>query len=193
MDQTSQNPAVADGKKKEKTPMTPFDVLEAFILALVAVILVFTSVCRITIVYGESMESTLYAGDALVVSRAHYTPKNGDIVVIHQPTPAHPEPLIKRVIAVGGQTIDIDFNTWTVTVDGQVIEEDYMLLKTDRRITSDYTYPMEIPEGYVFVMGDNRNHSADSRSINVGLIDERSILGRVILRIAPLDRFGSVK
>ena len=139
------------------------------------------------------MENTLYGGEALLVSRLPYTPKNGDVVVIHQPTPYHPEPLIKRVIAVGGQTIDIDFNTWTVTVDGQVIEEDYMLLKTDRRITSDYTYPMEITEGYVFVMGDNRNHSADSRSMEVGLIDVRSFLGPVILRIAPLDRFGPVQ
>ena len=177
-------------KKKDTT--TFLDILESFVLSAVAVVLLFTLVFRITIVDGPSMQDTLQHGDALLVSNLFYTPKCGDVVIVHQPTESYPDPIVKRVIAVGGQTIDIDFNTWTVTVDGVVIEEDYIKLTTDQRVTSDFTFPMEIPEGYVFVMGDNRNHSADSRSAKIGLIDERMIVGHVLLRFKPLSAFGTV-
>lgn len=177
-------------KKKDTT--TFLDILESFVLSAVAVVLLFTLVFRITIVDGPSMQDTLRHGDALLVSNLFYTPKCGDVVIVHQPTESYPDPIVKRVIAVGGQTIDIDFNTWTVTVDGVVIEEDYIKLTTDQRVTSDFTFPMEIPEGYVFVMGDNRNHSADSRSSKIGLIDERMIVGHVLLRFKPLSAFGTV-
>lgn len=180
----------APAKKKESTSF--LDILESFVLSAVAVVLLFTLVFRITIVDGPSMQDTLQHGDALLVSNLFYTPKCGDVVIVHQPTESYPDPIVKRVIAVGGQTIDIDFNTWTVTVDGKVIEEDYIKLTNDQRVTSDFTFPMEIPEGYVFVMGDNRNHSADSRSSKIGLIDERMIVGHVLLRFMPLSTFGTV-
>ena len=99
------------------------------------------------------------------------------------------KPIVKRVIATAGQTVDIDFSTWTLTVDGVVIDEPYIKLTTDQQITSDWTYPMQIPEGYIFVMGDNRNHSADSRCRDIGLIDERCVVGKAFVRVFPLNRF----
>lgn len=190
-----QNPETIDMENtppKKKELATFLDILESFVLSAVAVVLLFTLVFRITIVDGPSMQDTLLHGDALLVSNLFYTPECGDVVIVHQPTEFYPDPIVKRVIAVGGQTIDIDFNTWTVTVDGVVLEEDYIKLTNDQRITSDFTFPMEIPEGYVFVMGDNRNHSADSRSSKIGLIDERMIVGHVLLRFMPFSTFGAV-
>lgn len=176
----------------KKMSDTLLDVLEAFVLSAMSVILIFTFFLRITIVDGPSMEDTLHDGEALLVSDFLYTPNAGDIVIIHQPTPHYPDPLVKRIIAVGGQTVDIDFDTWTVTVDGVVIDEPYIKLTDDQRITSNLTYPLVVPEGCVFVMGDNRNHSADSRTSLIGMIDVRCILGKVLLRIAPLPVFGPV-
>lgn len=189
MDNEKQQPQATEEAapiSKERIASTLLDVLESFVLAAMAVLILFTCAFRVSIVKGQSMEDTLFEGDVILLHDVFYTPKYGDIVVIHQPTPHYPDPLVKRIIAVGGQTVDIDFSTWEVTVDGVVLEEDYMKLETDRRITSDYTFPMTIPEGYVFVMGDNRNHSADSRSSDIGLIDERSILGKFIWRVCRI-------
>ena len=195
MDNEKQTPATGEENpplSAKKAASSLLDVLESFVFSAIAVILIFTFLFRITIVDGPSMEDTLHHGDVLLVSELFYTPKCGDVVIVHQPTELYPDPIVKRIIAVGGQTIDIDFDTWTVTVDGVVIEDDYLKLTNDRRLTSDYSYPLEIPEGYVFVMGDNRNHSADSRTDDIGLIDTRSILGRVLLRLAPLSACGTV-
>ncbi|MBQ8207278.1 MAG: signal peptidase I, partial [Clostridia bacterium] len=99
--------------------------------------------------------------------------------------------------ATEGQTVDIDFDTWTVTItdtDGTEFvldESEYMYLKEGYTITtSDWEYPLEIPEGYLFVMGDNRNHSTDSRSRWIGLVDERRVIGKAILRLTPFSKFG---
>ena len=136
------------------------------------------------------MENTLLAGDYLLVSDIAYTPQAGDIVVVHNVGLRHyNKPIVKRVIATAGQTVDIDFSTWTLTVDGAVIDEPYIKLTTDQQLTSDWTYPMQIPEGYIFVMGDNRNHSADSRCRDIGLIDERCVVGKAFVRVFPLSRF----
>ena len=136
------------------------------------------------------MENTLLEKDYLIVSNVNCSPEQGDIIVVHNVgLRYYKDPIIKRVIATEGQVVDIDFDTWTVTVDGVVLDEPYLKLTNDDRRTSDWTYPVTIPEGYVFVMGDNRNHSADSRSKEIGLIDERCIIGKALVRVFPFDRF----
>ena len=138
------------------------------------------------------MENTLHDGEYVLVRTAFYEPTQGDIVVVHDKSldGLYGDPLIKRVIAVGGQTVDIDFDTWTVTVDGVVIDEPYIKLDPSVNLTSAWTYPLTVPEGEVFVMGDNRDHSGDSRSASVGTVDERCIVGKAALRYFPFDKFG---
>ena len=167
-----------------------FDMLELFAICASVILLVFTFFIRPTVVEGESMEDTLLGGDYLLVTSVGYEPTPGDIVVAHNVgLPYYSDPIVKRVIATEGQTVNIDFETWTLTVDGVVVEEPYRKLTPDDFRTSDWLYPITIPEGYVFVMGDNRNHSADSRSKDIGMMDERCIIGKAVLRVFPFDRF----
>ena len=128
------------------------------------------------------MNPTLKNGDWLTVSAITTEVKTGDIVVVTQPNSLN-EPLIKRVIAKGGDTINIDFIEGVITVNGLTLYEPYIAEKTE--IMGDYVYPLEIPEGYIFVMGDNRNESLDSRFKTIGLIDERYVLGVANARIFP--------
>ncbi|MCL2034726.1 MAG: signal peptidase I [Oscillospiraceae bacterium] len=168
-----------------------FDWIESAIMALVCVILVFTFIGRQVGVSGDSMINTLNDQDRLVAVTFMYKPKNGDIVVATKPNLRN-EPLIKRVIAVGGQTIDINRETGEILVDGVVIEEDYIREPMDPRSTGDMDYPVAVPPGYVFLMGDNRNYSWDSRYQGVGLIDERHILGKAVYRIMPYKNMGGL-
>ena len=166
-----------------------FDILELFAICASVILLVFAFIIRPTVVEGASMEDTLLGGDYLLVTNVGYEPTPGDIVVAHNVgLPYYSDPIVKRVIATAGQTVDIDFDTWTLTVDGIVVEEPYRKLTADDFRTSDWLYPITIPEGYVFVMGDNRNHSADSRSKDIGMMDERCIIGKAVLRVFPFDR-----
>nr|MDE5741001.1 signal peptidase I [Oscillospiraceae bacterium] len=159
-------------------------------------------IMRIANVDGESMLPTLVDGDRLIVSHIMYTPKAGDIVIVNSENgnvygennqitkvDGLGKVIVKRVIAVGGQTVDIDFNTGEVKVDGTVLTEDYIqdLTKQDE---GGHRYPVTVPEGYVFVMGDNRMNSTDSRSTLVGFVDEEDILGKVVLRVFPFDSIG---
>ena len=166
-----------------------FDIAETLALSTCAVVLIFTFIVRLAIVDGPSMMNTLEDSDALIVSDLAFEPKYGDIVVFQKLKSSEGEKaLVKRVIATENQVVDIDFDTWTVTVDGVPIdEEDYRYLATDRRVTSEYDFPVTVPEGYVFVMGDNRNHSMDSRSKTIGFVDTREIFGRVLCRVFPLS------
>lgn len=167
-----------------------FDILELFVSCAAVILLIFTFIIRPTVVEGPSMENTLLEGDYLLVGGISYTPTPGDIVVVHNVgLRYYGNPIVKRVIATEGQVVDIDFSTWTVTIDGKVLDEPYRKLAPDDFITSDWEYPVTIPEGYLFVMGDNRNHSSDSRSKEIGLIDERCVVGRAIVRVLPLERF----
>lgn len=154
---------------------------------IIFVVLLLTFVIRTVTVFGPSMEPTLHERNGLLTTRLGGAPKNGQIVAIVQPNAIN-EPLIKRVIATGGQTVDIDFDTGEVSVDGTVLEEPYINDYT--YLSYDMTFPQTVPEGCVFVMGDNRNHSLDSRSSIVGMIDNRYILGKILFRFAPLDRIG---
>jgi len=136
------------------------------------------------------MIPTLADGDKLIVWGVGYEPQRGDVVIVDSYT-AYGKPLVKRVIAKGGDTISIDYNTGAVTVNGELLQEDYIAEPT--YLGYDVVFPYTVPEGFVFVMGDNRNASLDSRSSSVGCIDERDILGKVLVRFLPVSNFGVVK
>ena len=163
-----------------------YEWLESFVFAIILILLVFVFVVRVVGVNGESMLPTLNHGDWLTISSINPTIDRGDIVVITQPNTLN-EPLIKRVIAVGGDTLKINFVTGEVFVNGEVIEEPYIYAPTAR--PGDFKEPIKIPEGYVFVMGDNRNNSLDSRFDTIGIIDERYILGVANARVYPFGEW----
>ena len=166
---------------------TRFDFVELFIFTLVAVMLLTTFLFRHSVVKGASMENTLYEGEHLIISNLFYTPKRGDIVVCQDYKTGLRDPFVKRIIAIEGDTVEI----WP---DGSVFVN-------DKRITENYLHPdaddfpglkkTTVPEGHVFVMGDHRNDSKDSRDF--GFVRENSILGKVLIRFYPFDRFGTVK
>lgn len=168
-----------------------YEWMETIVYSLVAVAVICTFLFRVIGVGGVSMENTLNAGvvyeddyvDRVLISNFNYTPKRGDIVVIS--TKAVNIPIIKRVIAVGGDMVDIDFDTHTVYVNGEALDEPY--IKEPTEASGDVAFPVTVPDGHVFVMGDNRNDSYDSRFIAVGMIDDRSIMGRAFLRIYPFN------
>ena len=163
---------------------------EALISAALVLVLIFSFFFRIIQVDGRSMVPTLTHGDKLIVWGAGYTPQRGDVVIVDSYT-SYGKPLVKRVIAKGGDTISIDYDSGMVMVNGEVLQEDYIAEPT--YLGYDVTVPYTVPEGTVFVMGDNRNQSLDSRSTYVGCIDERDILGRVLLCFMPFTDFGVVK
>ena len=177
-----------------------FDWVKTFIFSLAAVILVFNFFLRGVTVDGTSMLPTLENGEYLIISDLFYTPKTGDIVVVQSPIYKDgTEPLVKRVIAVGGQTVKINFATWRITVDGEELHEDYILRDgfsvmnpEDVVVNADKEAEITVRDGCVFVMGDNRNDSLDSRSSLVGQIDEHYVMGRVLWRVSPFSRFGKV-
>lgn len=170
-----------------------YETLEIISIALIVVILINLFVGRMTTVVGDSMYPTLHNTEKLWVSRLGYTPQNGDIVVIQEKNSAISEPIVKRIIATENQTIKFDFENWKVFVDGVPLEEDYINYE-DWCAMKSYGCPEElaVPPGYVFVMGDNRNHSTDSRDGRVGVISEDDIMGKVVARIFPLNKFGAV-
>lgn len=161
--------------------------IETLVWASVAVVLLFTFVGRTTTVSGDSMNPNYLNGDRLIVSGLGYRPAGGDVVVF-SPNEAGEDNLIKRIIAIEGQTVDIDFARGVVWVDGVALDEPYAAEPT--YVGEGTAFPATVPAGHVFVLGDNRNHSRDSRSPSVGMVDTRKILGRVLLRFYPLAGFG---
>jgi len=163
------------------------DWIESGMIAVICVVLLFTFIARISDVDGVSMEPTLEDQDRLVITRMGLGPSMGDIVVITLPG-RDTEPLVKRVVAIAGQTIDIDFEAGEVFLDGRLLYEPYLL--EDTRANAGMVFPQTVPDGHVFLLGDNRNNSFDSRDLRVGMVDERHILGRAIFRVFPFDRVG---
>lgn len=185
-------------QKKPSLLLGIFDWVDSVVFAIILMIIVFTLVFRIVGIQGESMENTVLDGERVVISNVFYTPKQGDIVVISrdyfnslgEPVEGN-EPIIKRVIATEGQEVDIDFEKGIVYVDNQPLKEPYIKNPTTRQ--DDVQFPLTVEDGCVFVLGDNRAISKDSRDSSIGLVNERYVLGKVILRIYPLDRFGGLE
>lgn len=163
-----------------------FDWVQSVVVAIVVLAAVFTFVLRPVKVVGDSMLPTLTDGDWLLLSAFDADLERGEIIVSTQPNrTSSGEPVIKRVIATEGQTVDIDFAMGTVTVDGTILNEPYIKDLTHRSF--DVDFPLIVPDGTVFVMGDNRNDSLDSRTTRIGFINENYILGSVKMRIFPFE------
>lgn len=163
-----------------------YDFADVLVSAVLVIFILFTFCFRLVGVEGPSMQPTLYNGDKLVVSSIPYNPKNGDVVIITQPN-VYNEPIVKRVIATEGQIINIDFEKGEVMVDGVVLDEPYINMKTTRY--DDVAFPVKVPKGCIFVMGDNRSHSTDSRSSTIGFIKKEYVLGKVLGRVSPFGQW----
>ena len=185
-------------QKNDSEKMELQDWLQCLVIALLVSILLFVFVARIVSVEGTSMVPTFLHTDRVLISNLCYAPSTGDVVVL-QTDSYGGEPLIKRVIATEGQTIDIDFEAGVVYVDGVALDEPYTAAPTYERL--DFSGPVTVPDGCVFVMGDNRNGSTDSRDDRIGMVDCRCILGKVLFILQPAadhsgfrdwSRFGNV-
>ena len=185
---TPENAASPEQGEAKKEPETLEGMLycwaQALITAVVGVVLLFTFAVRLIGVSGPSMQDTLYTGDRLLVLNAAYCDfKAGDVVVVNDYNAELSDTLVKRIIAVGGQTIDIDLASSTVYVDGQPLDEPYVKGFTD---TIEGTrFPLTLAEDEVFVMGDHRDHSTDSRSARLGPVKEGYLQGKAVLLLLP--------
>ena len=178
-----------------------FEWLDVLVTAMIAVVLIFSFFLRFATIDGPSMEKTLHDGEKIIITNFLYTPEAGDIVVISrnmdnsvEDTNSSNLPIIKRVIATEGQTVDIDFEKGIVIVDNKILNEPYIKNPTTRQ--HEIEFPVTVDEGCVFVLGDNREVSLDSRSSQIGdygMIDTRYILGHAFFRVLPFDKFGTLK
>ena len=184
--------AEAAGAAGESTPAqrpdrledTVYDWARSLIAAVVGVVLLFTFLVRLIGVSGPSMQNTLYTGDRILVLNSllcDFQP--GDVVVVNAYNAPLDETLVKRIIAVGGQTVDIDFITGTVYVDGEALDEPY--IKEPTYTADGVSFPLTLEEDEVFIMGDNRNHSTDSRSIQLGPVKKGYIQGKAVFLLFP--------
>ena len=191
----SENNAASPAPDKKRILKEIVDYVVMFAVAITVVLLLFSFFFRLCTVSGSSMNDTLIHGERVVISDIFYTPRRGDIIVFHDTNTLN-EPVIKRVIATEGETVRIHYTSTGMSVyitdkDGNEtqLEEDYIKYQYPTYLPGTY----EIPEGKVFVMGDNRSNSKDSRDPDIGFIDERSILGKVLFRVTPISKFGKLK
>ncbi|MCQ2449060.1 MAG: signal peptidase I [Clostridia bacterium] len=164
-----------------------FEWLDVLVTALIAVVIIFSLIFRVATIDGTSMESTLHGGEKVIITNVGYEPQRGDVVVVYR---ENDKPIIKRVIAVAGETVEIrpDGNVY---VDGSKLEERYLddSVRTDPK---ELKSPLTVEPGKIFVLGDNREVSLDSRYDVIGQVDVNNILGHAILRIFPLNKFGGI-
>ena len=175
----------------EKTRREIYDWIHCLSIALIICVVIFAFFIRLIDVRGTSMNPTLNNGDKMLVSGLFYSPKAGDVVVFKKDEYDPERALVKRVIATEGQVINIDFDNGIVYVDGEAIQEDYIMEPTTNKI--DFIGPQTVPEGCVFVMGDNRNASTDSRKTEIGMVDSRLILGKAYFVIYPLSQLRTIE
>lgn len=182
--------------KKPKKSFTVWSLewLETIVTAFVAVTLVFTFAVRVITVDGISMQPTYFDGDRVLVTKLAGEAQRGDVVVVVH---ALEETIIKRVVATEGQTVDFDPEAGELLVDGQPLKGEEFGIENGITFLPDrpgmiMDFPQQVPEGCVFVLGDNRTRSTDSRYIAVGMVDQRNILGRVIFNLFPLSKAGKV-
>ena len=188
---------VEKAAEEEKRPYEEwFYWLQTLVTAIICIVLLFTLLGRLTRVVGQSMDPTLQEGELLLVWSLGYEPKQGDIVIANKTTEEaatalHGEAIVKRVVATGGQTVEIDYDNSILYVDGVPMEEDY-ILEEMRWPGNPYmmeTY-FQVPEGEVFLMGDNRNGSTDSRDERLGCVDSDYLLGKAVFVLFPFNKFG---
>ncbi len=203
-------------KKKFSLGTLLLEYVELFVTCLGVVLIIFSMIFRICTVSGDSMLPTLRDGELLLISNLFYEPESGDIIIFHQTSETHErfnEPIVKRVIATEGQRVYIDFTLGTIEVDGIVLQEDYIQLVNSLGYqTGEYTlfaehnfqmvpspqgtthriFEATVPKGCLFVMGDNRNNSADSRTKVISFVDERRVLGQVLFRVGEDGDFKPV-
>lgn len=166
-----------------------FEWIQAIVVAVVVAMTIRTFFFTLVNVDGASMEPTLHDNDRLFVTRLAYTPEKGDIIIF-RPDCDPDRPYVKRVIAMPGDTIDINEETGDVSVNGEIIDEPY--IKERVRTFGNFSFPAVVPENHVFVMGDNRNHSKDSRFQEVGMVSYDSIIGKATFRFWPFEDWGTL-
>ena len=184
MAEHKENPEAQEQQEQKIKGREAYEWVQALVCSVLVVVVLFTFGARLIGVDGHSMVPTLQHGDRMVVlnSMLYHDYKYGDVVVLRKDTFLS-EPIVKRVIATAGQTVDIDFDSGTVYVDGAPLEEDYINELTF--LEEGTAFPLTVPEGHIFVMGDNRNHSNDSRDVRLGTVDTRYLIGRAVFLAFP--------
>ncbi len=188
---------VASIGKKSSALENAYDLMDNLIAALLVLMVLFCFLFRLVGVDGKSMNDTLADKDRLILQTAFYTPSRGDIVVIYQESEPD-KPLIKRVIAAGGDSLRLDVENDAVylktagTDEWVKLDEPYVHYPLAWGILWEDSDEVTVPEGHIFVMGDHRNNSRDSRYESVGFVPEEDVIGRAIFRVAPLDSFGTL-
>lgn len=172
-------------KKTHSVHSIVYSAVSTLLIFVMCVFVLFTFIFRTVTVNGNSMNPGLHNGDKIIISNFLYDPDYGDIIVINREV-GDDHAIIKRVVALGGDEINIDFNTHLITVNGKVITEKYQVTEPISH-KGDFDYPLRVPEGHVFVLGDNRNDSLDSRFEEVGFIAPDDISGRAIFRLQPMS------
>jgi len=184
VEESAEGAVAAEESRRDALENNIYCWMQALVTAVAGVVLLFTFLVRLIGVNGPSMQNTLYTGDRLLVLNAALCDfKPGDVVVVNDYNAELNETLVKRIIAVGGQTVDVDFNTGVVYVDGVALEEPYV--KEPTFTNGGMSFPLTLAEDEVFVMGDNRNHSTDSRSTKLGAVKEDYLQGKALLLVTP--------
>ena len=193
----NQEPEQTPGEEKGSFRSDLYYWLQALVAVLVALILTCTLAGRIIGVVGSSMEPTLYNGNLLLLQSLGYTPQQGDVVVLRKPGfPAPPHetaPIVKRVIAVGGQHVRVDYDAGAVYVDGIPLNEPYIAEAMTPTSGDMSVLDVMVPEDSIYVLGDNRNNSSDSRHVALSTVDTRYVLGRALWVVFPLSSFGAIQ